>query len=192
MGSVVIFHHVLGATEGLGLLAARVAEETGVPVTIPDFFEGEQFATIDDGVAHVKALGFGTAIDRAVAMARDLEAPLIVAGFSLGVLPAQKLAQTDDRVVGAFLVDGAIPLGEFAEAWPASVALRIHMQRDDPWSSEDVGAARDLVAASVDGALRLHEGSAHLAADSSAPGHSPDIAEAVAADFVEFVKALSG
>jgi len=45
-------------------------------------------------VAYVQQVGFGEIIERGTRAADELPRELVYAGFSLGVLPAQKLAQT--------------------------------------------------------------------------------------------------
>jgi hypothetical protein len=45
-------------------------------------------------VAHAEQIGFGEVIDLGIRAVEGLPGELVYAGFSLGVLPAQKLAQT--------------------------------------------------------------------------------------------------
>ena len=91
---------------------------------------------------------------------------LVYAGFSLGVLPAQELAQTRPGAQGALLFSAAFPASEFG-AWPAGLPVQIHMMEDDEWALEDLPAARELVAAADEAELFLYPGSKHLFADSS-------------------------
>jgi hypothetical protein len=51
------------------------------------------FDELGDGAADAEKTGFGTIIERGVAAAEGLPSSLVYAGFSLGVLPAQKLIQ---------------------------------------------------------------------------------------------------
>jgi dienelactone hydrolase len=91
---------------------------------------------------------------------------LVYAGFSLGVMPAQALAQTRPGAKGALLFSAALPASEFG-VWPQDVPLQVHMMEDDEWALEDLPAARELVG-SVDGAeLFIYPGDKHLFADSS-------------------------
>lgn len=113
----------------------------------------------------------------------------MVVGISLGVLPAMKAAQTNDRVVGAFFIDGAAPLGFFAEEWPDGVSLEVHGQADDPWFAEDRGAADDLVEVSS-GRSVVHDGAGHLALDPDAPDHDPVLAAEVTKDLLAFLDRL--
>lgn len=188
MVRTLVFHHVLGVTPGLQSFAAAL-EEAGHPARIPDLFEGATFPTIADGVAHAQTVGFDVILDRGVAAAEGIDGPFAVVGFSLGVLPAQKLAQTRSGVVGAVLCDGAVPSSEFGRDWPEGVALQVHLTEHDEWSEEDRPAAEDLVA-EAGGELWIHPGSGHLAADPSAPDHDPEVAEAVLARTVAFLSGL--
>jgi len=49
--------------------------------------------------------------------------PVVVAGFSLGTLPAQRLAQTHPGVVAAILYHGGVPPEVFDRPWPAGLPL---------------------------------------------------------------------
>jgi len=97
----------------------------------------------------------------------ELPADLVYAGFSLGVLPAQSLAQTRHGARGAILYHSAVPTSEFGGSWPEDVPLQIHMMDSDPWGEEDRPAAEALVKEVEDAELFLYPGSSHLFADSS-------------------------
>ena len=60
-----------------------------------------------------------------------LPAELVYAGFSLGVLPAQKLAQTRPGARGALLFYACVPAKYFGP-WPAGVPAQIHGMDADP------------------------------------------------------------
>jgi hypothetical protein len=72
-------------------------------VQVPDLYEGQVFDELGDGAAYAQKTGFGTIIERGVAAAEGLPSRLVYAGFSLGVLPAQKLIQTRAGAIGALL-----------------------------------------------------------------------------------------
>lgn len=101
--------------------------------------------------------------------AEALPRELVYAGFSLGVVPAQMLAQTRPGARGALLFSAAIPASEFGGSWPPDVPLQIHMMEDDEWALEDLPAARELVEMTADAELFLYPGDRHLFADSSLP-----------------------
>ena len=103
MADVLLFPHVCGRTPGVVALA-DTWRAAGHTVHAPDLFDGRLFATIDDGVAHVEEVGFDAIVERAVAHAADLPTNLVYAGISLGVVPAQRLAQTRGGAVGALVL----------------------------------------------------------------------------------------
>jgi dienelactone hydrolase len=138
----------------------------GHTVHVPDLYEGRTFATLNEGVGHAQEVGFGTVVERGRAAAEGLPDGLVYAGFSLGVMPAQLLAQTRAGAKGALFLSAALPVAEFGE-WPPGVPVQIHLMEGDEWAQEDLPAAREL-AETVEGAeLFLYEGSSHLFADSS-------------------------
>ncbi|MEM9563229.1 MAG: dienelactone hydrolase family protein [Actinomycetota bacterium] len=174
MADVLLFHHANGLTSGIEALARRL-RSAGHRVTTPDLYEGEVFSSLDDGVAHAQSIGFDTVIERGVAAAAAVEGPYVTMGLSLGVLPAQKLAQTDAAVTGAVLCHGAVPVATFGDGWPDGVGLQIHLVEDDPFVAEDLGAAEEL--ATADGAeLHLYPGSGHLVTDQTSADWDPDTA----------------
>src|SRR6478736_6769090 len=68
-------------------------------------------------------------------------------GFSLGVLPAQALAQNRPGALGALALESFIPPAEFG-AWPDGLPIQIHGMDGDPsFAGEgDLDAARAFVA----------------------------------------------
>jgi dienelactone hydrolase len=172
MAEILLFHHAQGLTPGIHAFADDL-RAAGHTVHVPDYYEGRTFDTVDDGVDHARSVGFGVVIDRAVATADGLPDDLVYAGFSLGVMAAQRLAQTRAGARAALLMDGAVPLGEFGD-WPDGVRLQIHGKEDDPWWEEDLDAAKALVA-TVEGAeMFLYPGDQHLFADSSLASYDPE------------------
>ena len=119
-----------------------------------------------------------------------MPAELVYAGFSLGAMPAQKLAQTRPGAKGALLFSAAFPASEFGDSWPESVPLQIHMMEDDEWAMEDLPAARELVE-TVDGAeLYLYPGDRHLFADSSLADYDEKAAEQLKERVLAFLKSV--
>lgn len=180
MAEVVLFHHVLGLTPGVLAFADRL-RAAGHTVWTPDLFEGRTFATLDDGMAFAREVGFGTLLARGVAAAQDLSPEVVYAGFSLGVMPAQQLAQTRPGARGALLLHACIPVSEFGERWPEGLPVQIHGMDADPFfagdDESDLAAARALVAGTEGAALFLYAGHGHLFADSSSPDFDPEAAE---------------
>jgi dienelactone hydrolase len=177
MAEVLLFHHVHGLTSGVEEFAAGL-REAGHLVHAPDLFEGRTFDDIPSGLAHVQELGFGTVIERGAAVAQQLPERLVYAGFSMGVLPAQMLAQTRAGATGALLMESCVPVPEFGPRWPEAVPVQVHGM-DDDWSfvgEGDIEAARALVDEASDGELFLYPGDRHLFADPSLPTYDPEAA----------------
>jgi dienelactone hydrolase len=166
MTTVLLFHHALGQTTWF-LAFAEELREAGHTVHAPDLYEGKTFEDIDEGVADAKQVGFGEIFRRGSAAAEELPADIVYAGFSLGGMPAQSLAQTRPGARGALFFHSALPPSEFDSPWPEGVPLQIHMMDADPWAEEDLPAAEALVQEVEDAELFLYPGSGHLFADSS-------------------------
>lgn len=176
MAEVVLFHHVQGLTAGVVSFADEL-RAAGHVVHTPDLFEGRTFATIEEGMAHAREVGFGALLQQGVAAADALPSEgLVYAGFSLGAMPAQQLAQTRRDARGALLLHACLPVSEFGERWPAGVPVQVHGMDADPFFAEeggDLDAARELVASTDQAELFLYPGDQHLFADSSLPDHDP-------------------
>ena len=172
MAEVVVFHHALGLTDWVRELADDLRAD-GHTVHTPDLFDGRTFGSIDEGLAYVGEAGFGAILERGVSAADDLPEGLVYAGFSLGVLPAQRLAQTRPGAHGALLFYSCVPVSEFGEAWPEGVPVQIHGADADPFFVDegDIDAARELVESTDDAELFLYPGDQHYFADSSLPSY---------------------
>ncbi|CAM3747340.1 dienelactone hydrolase family protein [Occultella aeris] len=177
MAEVLLFHHAQGQTPGFHAFADDL-RAAGHTVHTPDLFSGRTFDSIPDGMAHVGEIGFEEVLARGAKAAEDLPAELVYAGFSLGVVPAQQLAQTRPGARGALLMYSCVPYTEFGQAWPAGVPVQIHGAQEDPYFMDegDVDAARELVAATDDAELFLYPGDQHYFADSSLPSYQPEAA----------------
>jgi dienelactone hydrolase len=186
MAEVLLFHHVLGLTDGV-LSFADELRAGGHVVHTPDLFGGKTFVEIGDGIAYAEGVGFGTIVERGGRTADGLPEQIVYAGFSLGVLPAQKLAQTRPGARGALFFHACIPSSEFGGEWPHGVPAQIHMMEGDEFVQEgDLDAAHALVDAAEGAELFLYPGDRHLFADSS----TPDYDEAAAALLTERVLAF--
>jgi dienelactone hydrolase len=185
MAELILFHHAQGLTKGVRAFA-DLLRAGGHEVTVPDMYEGATFETLEEGVAHAERAGYEAIIARGMAAAAGLPAGIVCAGFSLGALPAQKLAQTRPGVLGAILYHGGVAATWFGGTWPANVALQLHMTEHDPWCERDV--AQNLVSQAADGELFIYPGSAHLVTDSSLGGYDPVIAAAILARTLAFLK----
>lgn len=168
MAEILLLHHAQGLTEGC-LAFAEELRAAGHVVHAPDLYDGSTFDTLDDGIAYAKQVGFDTLSERGVRAADDLPAGLVYIGLSLGVVPAQQLAQTRPGAKGALLLYACIPPAMFGE-WPQGVPVQIHAMDADPFFAEeggDIDAARELVKSAENAELFLYPGDQHLFADSS-------------------------
>lgn len=175
MTEVVLYHHVLGLTDGVQAFADDL-RQAGHTVHTPDMFDGRTFDTIDDGVAFAREQGFGELAGRGVAAAEQIGPDAVYAGFSFGVIPAQQLAQNRPGARGALLMYSCLPFSEFGTAWPAGVPVQVHAKEDDPEFAEDREAAQALVDSTDEAELFLYPGKEHLFADSSASDYDADAA----------------
>jgi dienelactone hydrolase len=192
MTDVVLFHHAQGLTEGLRDFADQL-RAAGHSVMLPDLFEGRTFASIEDGVGYAQQTGFDTIIERGRAAAEALPAEVVYAGFSLGVLPAQMLAQTRAGAKGALLFDACIPVSEFSSEWPPSVPVQVHGMDSDAFFADegDLDAAKDLVTMAKDAELFLYPGDRHLFADSSLPSYDEGAATLLTQRVLSFLGRVS-
>jgi len=188
MAEVLLFHHALGQTEGFAAFADEL-RQAGHTMHTPDLYDGRTFATIDEGMAHVKELGFGEIIERGVRAANELPDELVYGGFSLGVVPAQKLAQTRPGARGALLFYACVPASEFGTSWPADVPVQIHGMDADPFFVDegDIDAARAIVESTDQAELFLYRGSEHYFADSSLPSYDADAAALLTRRVLDFL-----
>ena len=116
MTDVLLFHHAQGLTEGVRSFADEL-RAGGHTVVVPDFYDGRTFITLDEGMAYAGEIGFDQILERNVRSADDLPSDLVYAGFSLGEISAQKLAQTRPGARGALLFYSCIPItGDWASA----------------------------------------------------------------------------
>ncbi len=189
MAEVLLFHHAQGQTEGF-LAFADELRAAGHVVHAPDLYDGKTFAELDDGVGHAKQVGFDVIMERGTAAARDLPTEIVYAGFSLGVMPAQKLAQTRPGARGALLLHGCIPTAEFGAPWPDGVPVQIHGMESDEWFQEDLAAARELVDEVETAELFLYPGDTHLFADSSLGDFDQEAAALLKARTLAFLEAV--
>lgn len=171
MAELVLFHHAQGLTPGVAAFAARL-RAAGHTVHVPDLYDGRTFDAIEEGVAHAREVGFDELLERGRRAAEALPAELVYAGMSLGVMPAQALAQTRPGARGALLLFGAVPPSEFGP-WPDGLPAQVHAMTDDPWFEEDRPAVDEIPGAE----LFLYPGAGHLFADESLPDYDREASE---------------
>lgn len=172
MAEILLFHHAHGLTSGVRDFATGL-EQAGHTVHAPDLYEGRVFDTLEQGLDHAREVGFGSILERGRSAAEGLTDELVYAGFSLGVMSAQMLAQTRPGAKGALLFHACLPTSEFGDGWPEEVPVQVHgMDGDEFFADEgDLDAARALVDSTPDGELFLYPGKQHLFADHSLPAY---------------------
>jgi len=191
MADILMFHHAQGLTPGMVGFADKL-RAAGHTVHTPDLFEGRTFTTLDEGLAYARTVGFGTILERGVSAAEGLPADVVYAGFSMGVMPAQKLAQTRAGARGALLIDACVPVEEFGDRWPGGVPVQVHGMDGDPFFAVegDLDAARALVESTDLAELFVYPGDAHLFADASLASHDPGATELMTGRILEFLSGL--
>jgi dienelactone hydrolase len=186
MTEVVLYHHVQGLTEGVRSFADEL-RRAGHTVHAPDLFDGRRFDTIEEGMAFAREAGFGALVERGVAAAEGISRDVVYAGFSFGVMAAQRLAQTRTGARGALLMSACLPVSEFGDAWPEGVPVQVHGKDADPFFAEDLEAAQALVESTDQAELFLYPGEEHLFADSSLPAHDAAAAAVLMERVVAFL-----
>src|SRR5918994_5413585 len=163
MAELLLFHHAQGLTAGC-LSFADELRAAGHFVHTPDLYDGKTFTELDDGVGYAEQIGFGTIVERGRLAADGLPNEIVYAGFSLGALPAQMLAQTRPGTKGALLFHSCVSTSEFGRPWPQGVPLQIHLMEADEWvlpPNEDVDVAHQLAETIETAELFLYSGDRH-------------------------------
>jgi len=194
MAEVLLFHHVLGLTDGVRHLADRLGA-AGHTVHTPDLYGGRTFGTIETGAAFAD----GAAAPDQVALADEAVAALpegiVYAGISSGVMQAQRLAQTRPGAAGALLLESCLPLtGPWSFGpWPDDVPVQVHGMADDAFfaGEGDLDAARELVAAAPDAELFVYPGDAHLFEDDSLASYDAEAATLLTERLLAFLDRVS-
>lgn len=188
MAEVLLFHHAHGLTSGVHDFA-QTLRRAGHTVHAPDLYEGRVFDNLEEGLAYAREVGFGSVMERGRLAAEGLASELVYAGFSLGVMPAQMLAQSRPGAKGAQLFHACVPTSEFGTGWPRGVPVQIHgMDADEFFVEEgDLDAARALVATTTDAELFLYPGNQHLFADNSLPSYDEDSASLLTERVLSFL-----
>jgi dienelactone hydrolase len=190
MAEVMLYHHAQGLTPGVIAFADEL-RAAGHTVHTPDLFDGRTFDTVQEGVGFAQEIGFEEVLKRGIQAAEGRPAELVYAGFSLGVMPAQQLAQTRAGARGALLFSACLPVSEFGTAWPDGVPVQVHAMDADPFFVDegDLDAARELVAGARDAELFLYPGDQHLFADSSLPSYDQDATALLTRRVLDFLDA---
>jgi len=192
MVTVLLFHHIQGLTTGVVDFADRL-RDAGHEVVTPDFFGGRTFDSIEDGFAYRRSSGLDVdqlADDAAAGLPQDI----VYAGFSFGVMSAQRLAQTRPGARAALLYEACIPVSgeDTFGPWPVGVLAQIHgMDADEFFVGDgDVKAAKEIVATVPGSELYLYPGDGHLFSDSSLSSYVAAAAELLTTRTLEFLARL--
>ncbi len=190
MAEVVLFHHAQGLTSGV-VAFADTLRRAGHTVRTPDLFDGNTFDSLEQGMRFVHELGFAEVIVRGERAVEGLPTGLIYAGFSLGVVVGQKLAQTRTGARGALLCYACVPTTEFGASWPKGVPVQVHGMDADPIfvGEGDLDAARALVEDAEDAELFLYPGDQHYFADNSLPSYDPEATALLTQRVLDFLAA---
>ena len=190
MAEVVLFHHSQGLTPGVVAFADEL-RRAGHTVHTPDLFDDRTFGTLEEGMGYAQEIGFpDEVIARGTRAVEGLPAELVYAGFSLGEVPAQNLAQTRPGARGALLFYACVPVSAFG-TWPDEVPVQIHGMDADPIfvGEGDIDAARELVDQAKDAELFLYPGDQHYFADSSLPSYDPAATALLIQRVLDFLRA---
>lgn len=190
MAEIILFHHAQGLTPGVVAFADEL-RHAGHTVHTPDLFDGHTFDSIEAGMSFVGELGFGEVMARGARAAEELPAELVYAGFSLGVVPAQMLAQTRSGARGALFFYSCVLVSEFGQTWPKGVPVQVHGMNADPFfvGEGDIDAARALIEEAQNGELFLYPGDQHYFADSSLPSYDAEASALLLQRVLEFLAA---
>jgi dienelactone hydrolase len=186
MAEVLLFHHVQGLTDGVTAFADDL-RAGGHTVHTPDLFDGQTFASIEDGFAYVKSLDEGTIDQRVAAAVEGLPDGLVYAGISYGVPPALELTVKRPGAKALVMLESALPIeGEWAVGpFPDGVPLQIHGGEGDEFFQEDRPFADQAVELLGDRAeLFVYPTKAHLFTDRSLPSYDAESAALVTQRFL--------
>jgi dienelactone hydrolase len=190
MSEILLFHHIQGLTPGVSGFADQL-RAAGHTVHTPDLFDGNTFATLEEGMTYARRDGAPDYDVLADEIAAGLPETLVHAGFSFGVSMAQRLAQTRPGAAGALLFESCIPItGEWAFGpWPDGVPVQIHgMDADEFFAGEgDIDAARQIVETVDDAELFVYPGDKHLFADPTLTSYDADAGALLTERVLEFL-----
>lgn len=187
MTELVLFHHVLGLTDGVRTFADLIRAQ-GHTVHTPDLFEGRTFPSIDEGIGYAGSIGFDEVMRRGIEAAAPLPKQVVFGGFSVGVMPAQQLLQTTPEALGGLFLHAFIDPAELDGSWPDGVPAQVHGMDGDPFfiGDGDLDAARAVQAGHPELETFLYPGKGHLFTDSS----SADYDQVTAAQVLERISAF--
>lgn len=188
MTEIVLFHSALGLRPGVRAFADELRDD-GHIVHTPDFYDGQVFDDLGDGVAYRDRIGIPGLIERAQKAVTELPADVVYAGFSLGSAAAQFLTQTRPGARGCLLLHGCLSPAQLPAPWPDGVPVALHTTEDDPWVDQDV--AESLVAL-AHGELYRYPGDTHLFLDADLSDYQPQSATLAMERILTFLRRVDG
>lgn len=142
MASILLLHSALGLRPGVEDFAERLRGH-GHELTVPDFYEGHVFDAEPEGIAHRDA--HPEYFEHVRAVADEMPADTVLAGFSLGSFFAQRLAAKRPAARAAILMHSVTAP---RPPW-SGVPVQVHRYATDPWISlDDVATLGEAVRAS--------------------------------------------
>ena len=182
---VVLFHHAQGLTSGCLAFADALRAE-GHTVHTPDLYDGKTFATLAEGMAYADAVGFHTILERGGGPPPSCRRSIVYAGFSLGVMPAQMLAQTRPGARGALLLPRLRPaVGVRRSVADGRAGADPHDGAATSWVTSTSPARSPKAPTRVE--LFVYPGDQHLFTDNSLPDYDEAAAALVQQRVREFL-----
>ncbi|NUR88123.1 MAG: dienelactone hydrolase [Nonomuraea sp.] len=175
MAEIILLHSAQGLRPGV-LRAAEALGEGGHVVRTPDYYDGEVFDDLGEGLRKRDTIGFEELNRRWRAIGGQVAGPAVFAGFSLGSFGAQLLAATHPYARGLLLYHGCASVAEVTDGpWPAGVPVQLHYAEGDPWmEAEEVRNLRVDLGSQFE--CFIYPGNVHLFADPDLPGYSEESA----------------
>ncbi|WP_194785264.1 dienelactone hydrolase family protein [Actinomyces haliotis] len=191
MATIVLFHHVLGLTDGVTAFA-QALRDAGHDVLTPDLFEGRTFTDLPAGLAHAGEIGDDELLARAEHACADLPADVVYGGFSLGVMPAEHLLLTRPGAAGGLLLHSFIEPAQLEGSWPEDCPVSLFAMDADPFLVEDgdLDAARSWQPAHPNLGIHLYPGAGHLFMEPGSRDYDPAVTSGVVDDVLAFLAAL--
>jgi dienelactone hydrolase len=189
MAIVVLYHHVLGLTPGVVALADAL-RAGGHTVVTPDLFGGRTFATIDEGLAFVRASDEETLTQMGPDALPDDADGCVAAGVSFGAAVAAAAARR--RSVRGVLSYESFIDPQWVGGWDRPVPLQVHAMAANPFFLEDEPAAREWVAGHPEAELVTYAGDRHLFTDSSTAAYDAAATAEVVERSLAFLREVSG
>lgn len=187
-----LLHSALGLRPGVHA-AADILRAAGHTVVVPDYYDGEVFDEVEDGLRKRDALGVEEIRRRVRRFGESVDRPVVFAGFSLGAAAAGTLAASHPSARGLILMHGAVADDALAGPWPAGVPVQVHYGEGDPWVEPATVAELERLVTASGAAFEVHTypTDAHLFADPGLPDYDPCAATLMWQRVTEFLKRIS-